>query len=65
RSLQTDQQEEATQALKVTLSDEGEGEDCSLTDSCEDELREICNEDFTERISLDSSYHSCLSQCSS
>ncbi|KAM6204858.1 leucine-rich repeat-containing protein 56 [Sarcoramphus papa] len=63
--LQTGQQEKATQALKVTLSDEEEGKDCSLTDSCEDELRETSDEHLTERISLDSSCHSCLSQSSS
>ncbi|XP_075018857.1 leucine-rich repeat-containing protein 56 isoform X3 [Calonectris borealis] len=63
--LQTHQQEKAAQALKVTLSDEEEGEDCSLTDSCEDELRETCDEDLIERISLDSSCHSSLSQSSS
>ncbi|XP_075282568.1 leucine-rich repeat-containing protein 56 isoform X2 [Opisthocomus hoazin] len=65
RCLQTGQQEEAAQALKVTLRDEGEGEDCSLTGSCEDELRETCDEDLIERISLDSSCPSCLSQSSS
>ncbi|XP_054684695.1 leucine-rich repeat-containing protein 56 isoform X1 [Grus americana] len=65
RCLQTDQQEEATQALKLTLSHEEEGEDCSLTDSCEDELRESCDEDLIERLSLDSSCQSCLSQYSS
>uniref|UniRef100_A0A663ES54 Leucine rich repeat containing 56 n=1 Tax=Aquila chrysaetos chrysaetos TaxID=223781 RepID=A0A663ES54_AQUCH len=63
--LQTGQQEKAIQALKVTLSGEEEGEDCSLTDSCEDELRETGDEDLTERISLDFSCHSCLSQSSS
>ncbi|XP_009274299.1 PREDICTED: leucine-rich repeat-containing protein 56 [Aptenodytes forsteri] len=65
RCLQTAQQEKVSQALKVTLSDEEEGEDCNLTDSCEDELRETCDEDLIERISLDSSCHSCLSQSSS
>ncbi|KAM9278142.1 leucine-rich repeat-containing protein 56 [Morus bassanus] len=65
RCLQTDQQEKAAQALKVTLSDEEEGEDCSLADSREDELRETCDEDLIERISLDSSCHSCFSQSSS
>ncbi|XP_065492281.1 leucine-rich repeat-containing protein 56 isoform X2 [Caloenas nicobarica] len=65
RCLQTDQQEKATQALKVTLSDEKEGEDCRLTDSCEDELRETSDEDLIERISVDSSCHSCLSKSSS
>ncbi|PKK29197.1 leucine rich repeat containing 56, transcript variant X2 [Columba livia] len=63
--LETDQQEKATQALKVTLSDEKEGEDCSLTDSCEDELRETSDEDLIGRISVDSSCHSCLSESSS
>ncbi|XP_009946017.1 PREDICTED: leucine-rich repeat-containing protein 56 [Leptosomus discolor] len=42
RYLQTGQEEEVTQALKVTLSDDEEDEDCSLADSCEDELRETC-----------------------
>ncbi|KFQ60729.1 hypothetical protein N334_05013, partial [Pelecanus crispus] len=65
RCLQTGHQEKATQALEVTLSDEEEGEDCSLTASCEDELRETCDEDLIGRISLDSSCHSCLSQSSS
>ncbi|XP_010281594.1 PREDICTED: leucine-rich repeat-containing protein 56 [Phaethon lepturus] len=65
RCRQTGQQEKATQALKVTLSDEEEGEDCSLADSCEDELRETCDECLIKRISLDSSCHSCLSQSSS
>ncbi|KFZ61729.1 hypothetical protein N338_13484, partial [Podiceps cristatus] len=65
RCLQTGQQERAARALKVTLSDEEEGEECSLTDSCEDEPRETCDEDLTERISLDSSCHSSLSQSSS
>lgn len=65
RCLQTGQQEKAIQALKVTLSGEEEGEDCSLTDSCEDELRKTCDEDLIERISLDFSCHSCLSQSSS
>ncbi|XP_035751255.1 leucine-rich repeat-containing protein 56, partial [Egretta garzetta] len=65
RCLQTNQQEKASHALKVTLSDEEEGEACSLTDSYEDELRETCDEDLIERISLDSSCHSCLSQSSS
>ncbi|KAM6133306.1 leucine-rich repeat-containing protein 56 [Phoenicopterus ruber ruber] len=64
RCLQTGQQEKAIQALKVTLSDEEEGEDWSLTDSCEDELRETCVEDLIDRISLDASCHSCLSQSS-
>ncbi|XP_009694477.1 PREDICTED: leucine-rich repeat-containing protein 56, partial [Cariama cristata] len=65
RCLQTDQQEKATQALKVTLSREEEGEGCSLTGSCEDELKKTCDENLIERISLDSSCHSCLSQSSS
>ncbi|XP_010084725.1 PREDICTED: leucine-rich repeat-containing protein 56, partial [Pterocles gutturalis] len=62
--LQKAQQEEAAQALKGSLSDEEEGEDCSLMDGCED-LRETCDEDLIERISLGSSCHSCLSQSSS
>uniref|UniRef100_A0A8C4V0L5 Leucine rich repeat containing 56 n=1 Tax=Falco tinnunculus TaxID=100819 RepID=A0A8C4V0L5_FALTI len=65
RCLQTGQQEEATQALKAALGDEEEGDDCSLPDSCGDELRETCDEDLIERISLDSSCHSSLSQSSS
>ncbi|XP_064369281.1 leucine-rich repeat-containing protein 56 isoform X6 [Dromaius novaehollandiae] len=64
RCLQMVQQEKSPQVLKVTLSDEEEDEDCSLTDNCEDELRETYDEDLTERISLDS-FHSCLSQSSS
>ncbi|XP_009985123.1 PREDICTED: leucine-rich repeat-containing protein 56 [Tauraco erythrolophus] len=68
RCLQTDQEEKAAQALKScpsTLSDKEEGEYCSLPDSCEDELREICDKDLIERISLDSSCQSSLSQSSS
>ncbi|PKU46861.1 leucine-rich repeat-containing protein 56 [Limosa lapponica baueri] len=65
RCLQTGQQEKDTQALEVTLNDEEEGEDCSLTDSGEDELRETCHEDLIEKISLNSSCHSCRSQSSS
>ncbi|XP_064308486.1 leucine-rich repeat-containing protein 56 [Phalacrocorax carbo] len=65
RCLQTDQQEKAAQALKVTLSDGEKGEDCSLTDSHEDELRETYDEDLIERISLDSSCHSSFSPSSS
>lgn len=38
RCLQTGLQEQTSQALKVT-----EGEDWSLTDSSEDELREACD----------------------
>ncbi|KAM6274437.1 leucine-rich repeat-containing protein 56 [Porphyrio hochstetteri] len=64
-SLQTDQQEEAAQAPKLTLSNEEEGGDCSLTDSHEDDLRETCDEDLIERLSLDSSCQSSLSQSSS
>ncbi|XP_053837450.1 leucine-rich repeat-containing protein 56 isoform X3 [Vidua macroura] len=51
--LQTGQQEQASQALKVN-----KGEDWSLTDSLENELREACDEDLIERISLDPSSHS-------
>ncbi|XP_071283761.1 leucine-rich repeat-containing protein 56 isoform X2 [Agelaius tricolor] len=51
--LQTGQQEQASQALKVN-----KGEDWSLTDSLGNELREACDEDLIERISLDSSSHS-------
>ncbi|KAM6393714.1 leucine-rich repeat-containing protein 56 isoform 3-T3 [Pluvialis apricaria] len=65
RCLQTGQREKATQALKLTLSDEEESEDCSLTDNFEDELKETCDEDLIERISLNSSCHSSLSQSSS
>ncbi|KAJ7398473.1 leucine-rich repeat-containing protein 56 [Pitangus sulphuratus] len=65
RCLQTGQQEQASQASKVILSHEEEGEDCSLTDSSEDELRKAYDEDLAERISLDSSCHSSLSKSSS
>ncbi|KAM6408290.1 leucine-rich repeat-containing protein 56 [Rhynochetos jubatus] len=65
RCLQPGQQEEDAQALKETLGDEEESEDCSLTDCCEEELRKTCGEDLTGRISLDSSCHSCVSQSSS
>ncbi|CAN8214836.1 unnamed protein product [Coccothraustes coccothraustes] len=51
--LQTGQQEQASQSLKVN-----KGEDWSLTDSLENELREACDEDLIERISLDPSSHS-------
>ncbi|KFQ19053.1 hypothetical protein N331_05470, partial [Merops nubicus] len=59
RCLQTSQQEKATQALKVTPSDEEEGEDC------EEGLKETSDKDLSEKTSPDSSYHSCLSQSSS
>ncbi|XP_032859364.1 leucine-rich repeat-containing protein 56 isoform X2 [Tyto alba] len=65
RCLQTGQQEKAARTLRVTLSDEEEGEVCSPTHSCEDALRETRDEHLIERISLDSSCHSCLSQSSS
>lgn len=55
RCLQTGQQEQTSQALKVN-----EGEDWSPTDSSEDELRDACDEDLIERISLDPSCHSSL-----
>nr|XP_054491708.1 leucine-rich repeat-containing protein 56 [Agelaius phoeniceus] len=51
--LQTGQQEQASQALKVN-----KGEDWSLTDSLGNELSEACDEDLIERISLDSSSRS-------
>ncbi|KFV58323.1 hypothetical protein N341_12144, partial [Tyto alba] len=65
RCLQTGQQEKAARTLRVTLGDEEEGEVCSPTDSCEEALRETRDEHLIERISLDSSCHSCLSQSSS
>ncbi|XP_064513747.1 leucine-rich repeat-containing protein 56 isoform X3 [Pseudopipra pipra] len=65
RCLQTGQQEQASQASKVILNHEEEGENCSLTDSSEDELRKAYDEDLVERISLDSSCHSSLSKSSS
>ncbi|XP_041894254.1 leucine-rich repeat-containing protein 56 isoform X2 [Corvus kubaryi] len=58
--LQTGLQEQTSQALKVT-----EGEDWSLTDSSQDELREACDEDLIERISLEPSSHSSFSHSSS
>ncbi|XP_010022930.1 PREDICTED: leucine-rich repeat-containing protein 56, partial [Nestor notabilis] len=64
RRLQRGQQEKVTQPLKITLSDEEEGEDCSLADSCEGALSETSDKDLIGRISLDSSCHSCLSQSS-
>lgn len=60
RCLQTGLQEQTSQALKVT-----EGEDWSLTDSSEDELREACDEDLIERISLEPSSCSIFSHSSS
>ncbi|KAM9013769.1 leucine-rich repeat-containing protein 56 isoform 3-T3 [Ara ararauna] len=65
RCLHRGQQEKVTQTLRITLSDEEEGEDSSLTDSCEGALSETRDKDLIERISLDSSCHSCLSQSSS
>ncbi|XP_032547498.1 leucine-rich repeat-containing protein 56 isoform X2 [Chiroxiphia lanceolata] len=65
RCLQTGQQEQASEASKVILNHEEEGENCSLTDSSEDELRKAYDEDLIERISLDSSCHSSLSKSSS
>ncbi|XP_027498123.1 leucine-rich repeat-containing protein 56 isoform X3 [Corapipo altera] len=65
RCLQTGQQEQANQASKVILNHEEEGENFSLTDSSEDELRKAYDEDLVERISLDSSCHSSLSRSSS
>ncbi|XP_029819192.1 leucine-rich repeat-containing protein 56 isoform X2 [Manacus vitellinus] len=65
RCLQTGQQEQASQASKVILNHEEEGENCSLTDSSEDEFRKAYDEDLVERISLDSSCHSSLSKSSS
>ncbi|XP_050192559.1 leucine-rich repeat-containing protein 56 isoform X2 [Myiozetetes cayanensis] len=65
RCLQTGQQEQASQASKVILSCEEEGEGCNLTDSSEDELRKAYDEDLAERISADSSSHSSLSKSSS
>ncbi|XP_026706442.1 leucine-rich repeat-containing protein 56 isoform X2 [Athene cunicularia] len=65
RCLQTGQQEKASRALKITGGDKEEGEVCSLTDSCEEALRKTSDEHLIERISLDSSCHSCLSQSSS
>ncbi|XP_061236397.1 LOW QUALITY PROTEIN: leucine-rich repeat-containing protein 56 [Neopsephotus bourkii] len=62
RCLHRGQQEKVTQALRITLSDEEEGEDFSLTDSYEGETSD---KDLIERISLDSPCHSCLSQSSS
>lgn len=53
RCLQTGQQEQTSQALKVN-----EGKDWSLIDSSEDELREACDEDLMERISFDPPSHS-------
>ncbi|XP_065260603.1 leucine-rich repeat-containing protein 56 [Emys orbicularis] len=62
--LQIIQMEKAPQVLKIH-SDEEEDEECSLSDSCEDELRDTYDEDLTERISPDSSCQSRLSQSSS
>ncbi|KAH1170962.1 hypothetical protein KIL84_006580, partial [Mauremys mutica] len=62
--LQIIQMEKAPQVLKIH-SDEEEDEECSLSDSCEDELRETYDEDLIERISPDSSCQSRLSQSSS
>ncbi|TFK00423.1 peregrin [Platysternon megacephalum] len=62
--LQIIQMEKAPQVLKIH-SDEEEVEECSLSDSCEDELRETYDEDPIERISLYSSCQSRLSQSSS
>lgn len=53
RCLQTGQQEQTSPALKMD-----KGEDWSLTDSSEDELKEAWAENLIERISLDPSSHS-------
>lgn len=53
RCLQTGQQEQTSQALKLN-----EDKDWSLTDSSENELRGACDEDLIERISFDASSHS-------
>ncbi|CAM4584317.1 unnamed protein product [Caretta caretta] len=63
--LQIIQMEKAPQVLKIHSDEEEEDEECSLSDSCEDELTETYDEDLIERISPDSSCQSCLSQASS
>ncbi|XP_067396599.1 leucine-rich repeat-containing protein 56 isoform X2 [Emydura macquarii macquarii] len=60
------QMEKAPQVLKIhSDDDEEEDEECSLGDSCEDELRETYEEDLIERISPDSFCQSRVSQSSS
>uniref|UniRef100_A0A8C8S1Q2 Leucine rich repeat containing 56 n=1 Tax=Pelusios castaneus TaxID=367368 RepID=A0A8C8S1Q2_9SAUR len=59
------QMERAPQVLKIHSDEEEEDEECSLSDSCEDELRETYDEDLIERISPDSSCQSRVSQSSS
>lgn len=51
--------------LKIHSDEEEEDEECSLSDSCEDELRETYEEDLIERISPDSFCQSRVSQSSS
>ncbi|XP_075784384.1 leucine-rich repeat-containing protein 56 isoform X2 [Pelodiscus sinensis] len=59
-------QMEEPQVLKIhSDEEEAEEEECSLSDGCEDELRETFDEDLIESVSPDSSCQSRLSQSSS
>ncbi|XP_060118829.1 leucine-rich repeat-containing protein 56 [Heteronotia binoei] len=56
--------EKALQVLKITQSDEEE-EEWSLSDSFDEDSKEMNNEDLKEKLSPDSSYQSGVSQSSS
>ncbi|XP_054826176.1 leucine-rich repeat-containing protein 56 [Eublepharis macularius] len=56
--------EKSLQILKIIHSDEEE-EEWSLSDSCEEDSKEMNNEDLIEKMSPDSSYQSSVSQSSS
>ncbi|XP_077177470.1 leucine-rich repeat-containing protein 56 isoform X2 [Paroedura picta] len=56
--------EKALQVLKITYSDEEE-EAWSLSDSCDEDSKEMNKEDLKEKMSPDSSYQSGVSQSSS
>nr|XP_056707685.1 leucine-rich repeat-containing protein 56 [Euleptes europaea] len=64
RCPRTVPREKALQVLKITHSDEEE-EEWSLSDSCDEDLKEMNNEDLNEKMSPDSSYQSGVSQSSS
>ncbi|XP_040529077.1 leucine-rich repeat-containing protein 56 isoform X6 [Gallus gallus] len=65
RCLHAAQQERGIPAAKVATDDEEEDEGCSLANGGESKLRDTSDEDLTEGISPDSSFHSCLSHTSS
>jgi len=65
RCLHAAQQERVIPAAKVATDDEEEDEGCSLANGGESKLRDTSDEDLTEGISPDSSFHSCFSHTSS